>query len=595
MNFTDWLIVAASCSLVFTVGLMFARRSPKKGAAGYFAGDRDVPWWAIGLSNTATYSSGTGAFVMLVLVFGLAGNWLWWTSWIVWMPLVAIVWARLWRRMQIVTTAELISLRYGGAPAVVARKVYAFVCCFGFAVLIIAYITGFFAKTIAPLCPLTTAQVLLIFGGITVVYTMFGGLLGVVYADVVQFGIMIAGCTVFFVLAVSHHGGWHEIIGRVREIRPLGLVQTPPTPSIDVLTLLVLFLQGWFFAGSPTAGEGMTAQRFMAARNERHAVGGQLFNAFLALSFRTLPLIGLGIVAMSLFWTADLQRKVGAAPVGTALLKDPAHAWGELIKNSHLPHGFIGLLVAAEVAAFMGSLSSLINWGGSFVVNDLMPARFAKAEDKVWVSRLTTLCLFLFAATVTVLFVDNMVSWFMFINSAMVIFLLPLAWFRFFWWRFNVWGELAAIVLGLPLSIIVWFVLNFQSKPMWQGLGLLFALSFVVLIVVTLLTPPEAKDTLKRFYARCRPPGFWGPIRSEVHIEDTGEPTAGRMFVDSMLGILASLGLVLATNAVYVGDWVRFGVSVAGCVVTGSWLLKRILDANASETPQPKPELELTK
>jgi Na+/proline symporter len=406
---------------------------------------------------------------------------------------------------------------------------------------------------------------------------------------------MITGCTVFFVLAVSHHGGWHEIIGRVREIRPLGLVQTPPTPSIDVLTLVVLFLQGWFFAGSPTAGEGMTAQRFMAARNERHAVGGQLFNAFLALSFRTLPLIGLGVVAMSLFWTADLQTKVGNAPAGTALLKDPAHAWGELIKNSHLPHGFIGLLVAAEVAAFMGSLSSLINWGGSFVVNDLMPARLSGAGEKVWVSRLTSLALFLFAAVVTILFVDDMVSWFMFINSAMVIFLLPLAWFRFFWWRFNVWGELAAIVLGLPLSILVWFVLDFQGKPMWQGLGLLFGLSFIVLIVVTLLTPPESKETLKRFYARCRPPGLWRPIRSEVQIAKTGEPTAGRMFGDSMLGILASLGLVLATNAIYVGDWLRFGLSVAGCVVTGSWLLKRILDAAASETPKPKAELELAK
>ena len=225
----------------------------------------------------------------------------------------------------------------------------------------------------------------------------------------------------------------------------------------------------------------MTAQRFMAARNERHAVGGQLFNAFLALSFRTLPLIGLGVVAMSLFWTSELQTEAGPAPPGAMLLKDPAHAWGELIKASHLPHGFIGLLVAAEVAAFMGSLSSLINWGGSFVVNDLMPARFAKAEDKVWVSRLTTLCLFLFAATVTIIFVDNMVSWFMFINSAMVLFLLPLSWFRFFWWRFNVWGELAAILLGLPLSILIWFGPGFQGRPMWQRLGLLFGLSFVVL------------------------------------------------------------------------------------------------------------------
>jgi Na+/proline symporter len=594
MSFLDWLVVASSCALVFTVGLMFARRSSKKGAAGYFAGDRDVPWWAIGLSNTATYSSGTGAFVMLVLVFGLAGNWLWWASWIVWMPLVAIVWARLWRRMQIVTTAELISLRYGGTPAVVARKIYAFVCCFGFAVLIIAYITGFFAKTIAPLCPLTTAQVLLIFGGITVIYTMFGGLLGVVYADVVQFCIMITGCTVFLVLAIAHHGGWHDILQRVQEIRPIGLAQTPPTPSIDVLTLVVLFLQGWFFAGSPTAGEGMTAQRFMAARNEAHAVGGQLFNAFLALSFRTLPLIGLGIVAMSLFWTTDLQKSLGPAPAGTALLKDPAHAWGELIKNSHLPHGLIGLLVAAEVAAFMGSLSSLINWGGSFVVNDLLPAKFGRAGDKVWVSRLTSLCLFIFAAIVTVLFVDNMVSWFMFINSAMVIFLLPLAWFRFFWWRFNVWGELAAIVLGLPLSIIVWFVLDFQSKPMWQGLGLLFGLSFVVLLLATLLTPPESTETLKRFYVRCRPPGFWGPIRREVQVDCSGDPSPGRMFFDSMLGIVASLGLVLATNAVYVGDWPRFGGSILVCAVTGGLLLKRLLRAPSPAKPAPKPDLATT-
>jgi Na+/proline symporter len=595
MSFVDWLVVAASCSLVFLVGLMFARRSSKKGAAGYFAGGRDVPWWAIGLSNTATYSSGTGAFVMLVLVFGLAGNWLWWASWIVWMPLVAIVWARMWRRMQIVTTAELISLRYGGKPALVARKIYAVVCCFGFAVLIIAYITGFFAKTIAPLCPLTTAQVLLIFGGITVVYTMFGGLLGVVYADVVQFAIMITGCTVFLVLAASHHGGWHEIVRRVHDIRPSGLVQTPPTPSIDLLTLVVLFLQGWFFAGSPTAGEGMTAQRFMAARDERHAVGGQLFNAFLALSFRTLPLIGLGVVAMSLFWTSDLQTKLGAAPAGTAMLKDPAHAWGELIKASHLPHGFIGLLVAAEVAAFMGSLSSLINWGSSFVVNDLLPARFGGARDKVWVSRLTSLALFIFAAVVTILFVDNMVSWFLFINSAMVIFLLPLAWFRFFWWRFNVWGELAAVILGLPLSIIVWFVLDYQSKPMWQGLGFLFGLSFVVLVAVTLLTPPESKETLKRFYARCRPPGFWKPISDEVKLEDIGEPTTGEMFVESILGIVASLGLVLATNAVFVGDWPRFFASLAGCLVTATWLLRRILLKSRMAKPVPKMEMEVAR
>ncbi|OQB90202.1 MAG: Sodium/glucose cotransporter [Verrucomicrobia bacterium ADurb.Bin118] len=583
MNLLDWLVVAASCAVVFAVGLGFARRSSQKGATGYFAGGRDVPWWAIGLSNTATYSSGTGAFVMLVLVYGLSGNWLWWTSWIVWMPLVAIVWARMWRRMQIVTTAELISLRYGGSPAVMARKIYAFVCCFGFAVLIIAYITGFFAKTIAPLCPLTTWQVLLIFGGITVIYTMFGGLLGVVYADVVQFGIMITGCTVFFVLAVMHQGSWGDVLQRVQTIRPTGLTQTPPTEAIGWLTVAMLFLQGWFFAGSPTAGEGMTAQRFMAARDERHAMGGQLFNAFLALSFRTLPLIGLGVVAMALFWTSDLVKEVGAAPAGTAMLKDPAHAWGELVNASKLPHGFIGLLVAAEVAAFMGALSALLNWGGSFVVNDLLPARFGAARDRIWVSRLTTLSLFIFASAVTILFVDNMVSWFLFINSAMVIFLLPLSWFRFFWWRFNVWGELAAVILGLPLSILVWFVLDFQSRPIWQGLGLLFGLSFAVLFIVTLFTPPESKAVLKQFYARCRPPGFWKPIQAEVPLPDRGEPTAGRMLADCLLGIVAAFCLVLATNAVFVRDWPRLAIAIPVCLVAAVWLLRRVLESSKNK------------
>jgi hypothetical protein len=243
----------------------------------------------------------------------------------------------------------------------------------------------------------------------------------------------------------------------------------------------------------------------------------------------------------------------------------------------------------------MGSLSSLINWGGSFVVNDLMPARFSKDGERVWISRLTSLALFLFAAAVTILFVDDMVSWFMFINSAMVIFLLPLAWFRFFWWRFNVWGELAAIVLGLPLSILVWFLLNFQSRPMWQGLGLLFGLSFVVLLGVTLLTPPESKETLKRFYVLCRPPGLWGPIRSEVQLENIGEPGAGRMFVDSMLGIVASLGLVLGTNAIYVADWRRFGASLLVCIAAGGWLLKRILDGASAETPKSTSELKRAK
>jgi SSS family solute:Na+ symporter len=574
----DWIVVIVLCLISLIVGLYFTKKAGKQGATGYYTASRRLPWWAIGLSNTATYQSGNGGFVMLVVVFGLAGNWMWWASWIVWMPLVAIIWARLWRRMQIVTTAELITLRYGGTASRFARKTYALLL-FCYAVIIIGYITGFFAKTIAPLVPLTEAQILLIFGGVTVIYTVFGGLMGVVFTDVVQFAILLIGSLAFFFMIVPQHGGWSAIVGKIHTVRPDALQQMPPTPLIPALTIAMLVIQGMFFAGSPTAGEGMTAQRFMGAKNERHAMGGQLFNAFLALSLRTIPLIGLGIVALSLFWTKDLLQQVGPAPAGMKFVSDPAYAWGELINASRLPAGFIGILFASEAAAFMSTLSSLINWGSSLVINDFYRALrpHESPRSQVITSRLATLLLFFLAAFVAVFYVKGMVSWFLFINSVMVIFILPLSWLRFFWWRFNVWGEIAAIILGLPLSILFWFILDFQNKPFWQGTGLLFLASNATLILVTLLTPPESREILVNFYERCRPPGLWKPVREKARLSQTGDPSLGRLLFDCALGTAACFGLVVATNSMFAGARSVFAGGMIAAVGFGTWLIRRIL------------------
>lgn len=572
----DWLVVASLCLISLAVGLVFTRRSSRAGASGYFIGNRSLPWWAIGLSNTATYQSGNGGFVMLVLVFGLSGNWLWWAAWVIWMPLVALLWAPMWRRMRILTTAELITLRYGGKPALLARKVYAFLL-FCFAVIIVSYITGFFAKTVAPLMPLQESQILLLFGGVTAVYTVFGGLLGVVFTDVIQFFILFVGNLAFFLLALRQHGGWQAIIERVLLTRPEALEQFPPTALIPTMTVVMLVIQGLFFAGSPTAGEGMTAQRFMSAKDERHAMAGQLFNSFLALSLRTIPLIGLGLICLSLFWTRDLAQQIGAVPAGFQVLEDPAYAWGKLVQITRLPAGFVGVLVAAEAAAFMSTLSALINWGSSFIINDFYrPLRpTASARSQVIVSRLTTLWLFVLAALVAVFFVEGMVSWFLFINSVMVIFILPLAWLRFFWWRFNVWGELAAIVLGLPLSILFWFILGFEDRPFWQSTGLLFGLSLVLLIGMALVTPPESRETLIRFYERCRPPGLWKKIQPLASPSPERELSLGHLVGSSLLGILACLGLVVMTNSLFSGQWALCGAGVLGFGGFGYALIRR--------------------
>jgi solute:Na+ symporter, SSS family len=432
-------------------------------------------------------------------------------------------------------------------------------------------------------------QILLVFGGTTALYTMFGGLMGVVVTEILHFIILLIGCTVFVFIAMAQQGGLPHMLDMIRATRPEALAQVPPVylasapeNSILLFTIVILVLQGIFFAGSPTAGEGSTAQRFMAARNEGHAIAGQLFNCFLALSLRILPLIGVGLVALTLFWPESLAKSV-PPPEGMTVI-DPVRAWAEVILRCRhaLPVGLVGLLISVEVAAYTSTLSALINWGGSFIIIDIYRPLDpnASAKREIWVSRLTTLILFVAASFVAVLCVKQVIGWFMFINSAMVIFLLPLSFFRFFWWRFNVWGELSAIILGLPLSILVWLVLDFQDAnkhPMWQGLGLLFGLSFLILIIATLLTPAESPETLKRFYQRCRPPGFWGPIRAQAESSAAGIPSTGRLVLDSAIGVLACLGLVLATNAVYVADWITTAVGVSAALGFGSWLVRRVM------------------
>jgi len=591
LSLFDWLVIISLLVISLGLGLFFSRNSRSGGTVSYFAAGRKLPWWAIGLSNAATYQSGVGGFVMLILTFGLVGNWIWWGSWIIWMPLVAIIWAPMWRRMKINTTAELITLRYGGKKAIVARKAYALVSCFGFSVLLIGYITGFFVKTISPIIQVSELQVLLILGGITLLYTMFGGLAGVVYVDVMQFIFMLVGSFLFMFLAIRQNGGLLEILDQLETVRPDALKMVPPTDSFGFPLLLILLIQGFFFAGSPTAGEGSTAQRFMAAKSEKQAMTGQLFNTFLALSLRTIPIIGIGLVCLLVF-------TIGTAEGGYQLgIDDPVRAWGMLINQIRLPVGLKGLLVAIEVAAYLSTLSTLINWGSSFVVNDLLPEKMVKTNRQQLLSgRLTTLVLFIGAGAIAVLFVEDMISWFIFINSAMVIFLLPLSWFRFFWWRFNAWGELAAIILGLPVSIYVWFILDYQNKSMWQGLAILFGLSLVILILITLLTKPEDKDILRTFYDRCRPPGIWGVVKRGHKAEGIGHRG---LVLNSGLGILCCLGLVLATNAMFTMAYsvllamftMAYSVLLLGILLTlltGIILIKRLTNRPSNQsTNQP--------
>jgi Na+/proline symporter len=551
------------------LGFYFTRRASKN-MESYFIAGRKLPWWVLGFSAAATYS-GAGAapgFTMLVFRNGLMGNWWWWISFGIWMPLVAVIWSKFWRRLRIVTTAEFMELRYGGKEARIFRGIYALFMSLGWAVLLNGYTMGWLIRAMAPVFRWSDLQVVLFAAGLVLIYCTLSGLLGVVYSDIVQFLIFFGSNLVLVPIILHKVGGINTVYQQVISQRGINFFHPlPPYGEIAGMTLLFLIIQGLFFASSPAGGEGYTAQRFMAAKNEFHAQIGQLFNAVITLIIRVIPFLFLGIIGAAIL------------PITST---DPDRVWGILVSQFSVP-GLTGLLVAAELAAFMSTIDTHINWGSSFLVNDLY-RQFIKKEASekhyVLMSRLATAGILVLSVFVGYFLVNQMMAWFLFINSVMVAFILPLSWLRFFWWRHNIYGEAAAIIIGLPLSYIIWFPLGFsqaEKHPFWHGFLLLFGLGWVVIVLVDILTRPEKIEKLKEFYIKCRPPGFWAPITGEI--EDGEKVTIKkenfRDIIDCLLGVLFCLSSVAGLTTFFSKQFTLFIVTLILSLGSGSLFLFR--------------------
>jgi solute:Na+ symporter, SSS family len=572
MQTIDWCVVVLYFGLMLSVGLWFGRRGGRS-VADYFVSGRNLPWWVIALSAVATYTDAGLAPAVTMLVFqgGLLGNAVWWIPYVIWMPLGAVLWSKYWRRLGTVTSAELLGIRYSGRAARAYRGVYAAFMSFGFIVLLMGYVSGWLGAALGPILGWEPMQLIAIAGLVAVTYTVTSGLSGVAYTDACQFGIFLIGNIILVPIAVSQIGGMDAVYQSIEKLRGAGagefLRVTPPIPGLSGLTVLAFIVQGLFFAASPTGGEGFTAQRFMAARNEFHAQVGQLFNTILTLVVRVVPFLFCGLIAAALY-----------APGAVA---EPGELWAKLVRM-YSPTGLLGLLVAGVFAAYMATISTEMNWGASYIVNDLYrPFRPGASERHcVLVGRLGSVLLFAMALIVAYLFVQGMRAWFLFINSVVFAFILPLSWLRFFWWRLNIWGEAAALVVGLPLSYIIWFPLGFSNEavhPFWQGFLLLFGSGMATIIALSLLTPPENLETLRAFHQRCRPPGFWGPVTAEM---SNAERDAIRKETltdlgDCVLGIAFAAGAILAVISPLGRHWGIFMASAAFSLATGGWFMLR--------------------
>ena len=584
MTPADWAILIAYCVLLIAVAAWFRRRAAG-GVESYFVADRNLPWWVIGFADTAAYTGGGQGFVMVFFLDGMAGLWLMgWVTWVIWMPLVAVLWARMWRRLGVVTTGQFIECRYGGRWARIYRNVYAVYACLAWGLTVLAYVAAWTAATLAPILGWTEPQVLAAFGAVTVAYTLVSGLFAVAYNDVLQFCLLMAGNTLFGGLLLAKVGGFAAAWEKIAVLRGGEFLQPFPIGGkLTGISLVALTLQGLFFAGSPFAGEGFTAQRYMAARNELHAVVGQMFNAVLALVVRLIPIFLIGLAAVALY------------PADSVAV--PAQLWGQLVKR-YAPPGLFGLLLVGGLAGYMAALSSIGNWAAGYLVNDLYRLSIRpRASDReyVLVSRIAS-GLLLVAALAWGAMIDpaHLDRWVLFINSALVVFPLPLAWLKWFWWRTNVFGDMAGVLGAFPAGYIVWFgsdaVLpggfrgwwrgltglsldglvpafgDLNRYPFWMGFGLLFALGWLVIISVTLLTRPEPLDVLDRFYRKVRPIGFWRPVEAGLTEHERAElrAEAWRDIRACAAGVAVYFALVVSFFSLVAGRG-RLAIG-AGCV-----------------------------
>lgn len=566
----DWSLVGLYTLIAVTIGVYY-RKFAGKNIEEYFIKGRKLSWWLMGVSAVATYTDAglAPAVTMWVYQGGLLGNGVWWIPYIIWMPLAAVFWSKFWRRLRTITTAEMLEVRYAGKAAQIYRGIYAFFMSFGFVVMLMGYVSGWLSAALRPILGWEPVNLIIISGIVTVFYTSLAGQYGVVYGDLFQFIVFLLGNLIFVPVAIAAVGSMDTVYAGILTMRGTSAADffnvLPPTSTLTGLTILAFVVQGMFFAASPTGGEGFTAQRFMAAKNEFHAQVGQLFNAVLTLIVRVLPFLFLGMV--------------GAAIYAPGSVAEPGEIWARLVAEFS-PPGLTGLLVAGIFAGYMSTISTEMNWGASYVVNDLYKRFFSKnATDRhyVLISRLSSILLFALSLFVAYYLVKGMQAWFLFINSVVFAFMLPLSWLRFFWWRLNIYGEAAALVIGLPLGYIIWFPLGFSELPFWKGFLFLFALGWVVIVSVTLLTRPENMETLREFYRRCQPPGLWGPITKEFSTERIAKikQETRRDIFDCFLGIVFCAGAILVSISLIARNYPVFVVALTGFILGGGLFILR--------------------
>ncbi len=564
----DWSFVILFFIIALGIGIYVSRKSGKN-TSEYFLSGRNMPWWLLGMSMVATtFSTDTPNLVTdIVRQNGVAGNWVWWAFLITGM-LTVFVYARLWRKSKVLTDIEFYELRYSGSGAKFLRAFRSIYLGLFFNILAMAGVCLAAMKIGEVMLGLDKYDTILIASIITVIFSSLGGFRGVIYTDFLLFFLAMFGAIAAAVVAVNHAdvGGLSSLIqNEALQSKMTILPDFSNTELLVTIFIIPLAIQWWnaWYPGAEPGGGGYVAQRMLAAKDETHAIKATFFFNILHYALRPWPWILVALASLVVF--PDLESLKTAFPnVSDDKL---GHDLAYPAMLTFLPHGLLGLVVASLIAAFMSTISTHLNWGASYLINDFYK-RFVKPDanekELVLAGRISTILLMVLAALVA-FELTNAYQLFdiilMFGAGTGLIFIL-----RWFWWRINAWSEISAMIVSgivsLGFAFGGWYP---EGLPGWGKFPTVVLITTITWVVTMLLTQPESQATLRSFYKNIQPGGpGWKKVLDDA--KQDGEKIVDENETWTVpSGILAMLlGCILIYSVLFAtGNWIYQKTSTA--------------------------------
>lgn len=538
LQLIDVLIIGLYLVIMIIIGLVLKKRASKN-LDSYFLGGKTLPFYMLGLSNASGMFdiSGTMWMVYLAFVYGLKSLWIPWL-WPVFNQIFLMIYLSIWlRRSNVLTGAEWIRTRFGfGKGANLSHTIvilYAVIGVLGFLsygfIGIGKFMEIFFPwEVVSQYVPFTIAPEYvphvygIFFTTIATFYVMMGGMLSIVWTDVVQFAIMTVSGIVIAVIAMmkvspdvlSAHVpvGWDTpFFGWTLEMDWSNLIPSVmdkmATDQYGLFTIVVMMMlfKGIFLSmAGPAPNYDM--QKILACKSPKEAALMSGSVPVILLIPRYLMIMGFAVLAI-VYFSDDFNAMGSAIDFETILPR---------AISQFVPVGLAGLLLAGLLAAFMSTFASTVNAAPAYLVNDVYLKYInpkASAKTQIRASYLVS-ALVVIISTVIGFFVENINSVLQWIVSALYGGYIAANLLKWHWWRFNGYGYFWGMLVGILAAMIVPQFFP-HTLPLYY-FPLLMFVSLIGCIVGTLVTSPTDDETLIQFYIRVRPWGWWKPVAEKA-------------------------------------------------------------------------------